>query len=651
MKTKKLRFGLFSLARFFLISFFGFLLLSFSVFLYFIKDLPRPEKFTEKQLVQSTKIYDRTGEILLYEIYGEERRTFVILEKIPDFMKKAVIATEDKNFYDHFGIDLKGIARSVLINFRIGTFYGVGGSTIPQQLIRSTFFSNDKTIERKLREIILSLELDRRYSKEQILEWYLNQVPFGSNSYGVEAASQTYFKKSISEISLAQSATLAALIQSPSHLSPYGDYKDKLLRRKDFVLDQMLEEGFITKEEAEVAKKEELIFENSKDLKAPHFVIYIIENYLKPKYGEDLNYLKSHGMNIYTSIDLGLQEFAEKAVKDQVKINRESNAYNAALVALDPKTGEILAMVGSADWNEESYPKGCISGKDCLFDPQFNAAVGTKNNPGRQPGSSFKPFAYVTAFEKGYNDNTLVLDELTNFGQWGGEDYIPQNYDGKFRGPVTLRSALAQSLNIPAVKTVLDLAGINETVKTAQSLGISTLKPPFGPSIVLGGWEVRLLDMVSAFGAFAREGEIVPPAVIIRVEDSNGQVLEQNQKTPKRVLSTESTRILNSVLSDNEARAPMFGYNSALSFPGYDVAAKTGTTQSYKDGWAIGYTPFMVVGVWAGNNDNSPMIREPGVVSAGPIFHKVMEKALLGHPREDFIDPQSTNPLLISSEP
>ena len=610
-----------------ILKFFGYFVLLFvffslSLFVYYAKDLPRPEKFTERQLVQSTKIYDRTGDTLLYEVYGEEKRTWVSLEVIPDYLKKAVIATEDVNFYHHFGVDLKGIIRAFLADFKIGKPV-YGGSTIPQQLIRSTYLSTQKTAERKTREIILALELDRRYSKDQILEWYLNQIPFGQNAYGAEAASQTYFKKSVSELSLAEIATLTALIRAPSRLSPYEEEgKTELLARKDYVLKRMANEGYLTKEEAETAKKEELKFAEKKiEIKAPYFTLWV-QKILEEKYGED--FLREGGLKVYTSLDWKLQEWAEKVVKEGAEINENYRAFNASLVAIDPKTGEILAMVGAKDYFSDPQPKDCTPGKNCLFDPNFNVATAGQ----RQPGSSFKPFVYATAFKKGHSDKEEVIDELTNFGFWGGEEYIPQNYDGRFRGPVTVREALAQSLNIPSIKVLLYLAGIEDSAKTAQDLGITTLKPPFGPSIVLGGWEVNLLEMVSAYGVFANNGLRVPPSPILKIEDLSGNVIEENKKTPKMVLEAEVASLITDILSDNEARAPIFGSKSVLYFENRQVAAKTGTTQDYKDGWVIGYTPSIVAGVWVGNNDSSPMRKEPGIVLAGPIWKRFMEKAL-----------------------
>ena len=629
---------------------FGFLV----VFLIYARDLPRPEKFTEKQFTQSTKIYDRTGEVLLFEIYGEEKRTLISLDKVPDHLKQAVIATEDANFYKHFGIDIEGIIRALLINLRIQEpIYG--GSTIPQQLIRSTFFSTEKTIERKFREIVLSLELDRRYSKDQILEWHLNQVPFGLNSYGVEAASQTFFKKSVSDISLEEGAVLAALIQGPSRLSPYGSNLDLLLERKDYVLDRMAQEGFLIKEEAEEAKKREIVFNDDPiQIKAPHFTLWVKQQ-LEEKYSQD--FLKTNGLKVYTSLDWGLQQAAEGFVKDGVEASQWKNAHNAALVSIDPTNGEVLAMVGSADWFGESYPEGCTSGKDCLFDPKFNVALGTESTAGRQPGSAFKPFVYATAFKQGYTPTTTVMDKKTNFGLWGKEEeYIPQNYDEKFRGLVSLREGLSQSLNIPSIKTLylagtdvvieqlttnnflgqemVFVKGLERSVETAKEMGISTLDRPlssYGPSIVLGGGEVRLLDIVSAYGVFATEGLRTPPVSILKIENHQGNIIEENKKTPMRVLSKEIARLINDVLSDNETRTPTFGPFSALYFPEHLVAAKTGTTQDYRDAWTIGYTSSVVTGVWVGNNNNENMVKAPGVVMAGPIFHRFMEKALSGY--------------------
>jgi membrane peptidoglycan carboxypeptidase len=631
------------------------------LFLYYAKDLPRPEKFTERHLIQSTKIYDRTGEVLLYDIHGEEKRTYVTSDKIPDYLKKAVVAVEDTNFYNHFGIDIRGIIRAILSDIKVmRPVYG--GSTIPQQLIRSSFLTLEKTAERKIKEIILSLELDRRYSKEQILEWYLNQIPFGQNAYGVEEASQTYFRKSVSEISLAEAATLASLIQAPSYLSSYGN-REELLSRKDSVLERMATLEYISEEQKDIAKLEELEFAKPREVKASYFTLEYIQPYLVTKYGED--FLREKGLKVYTTLDWELQQAAEKYIEEGVTINKGYGAYNAALVAIDPKTGEILSLVGGAGYDKESYPEDCLPGETCKFDPQFNVAtLGL-----RQPGSAFKPFVYATAFKRGYTPDTIVGDERTNFGIWGDKEYIPENYDGRFRGAIPLRSALAQSINVASVK-VLYLAGEEELLETlttndfrgqenvfieglknslelAKEVGITTLDKPltsYGPSIVLGGGEVKLLEITSAYGVFASDGLKVPPVGILKIEDNQGNIVEENKNTLKRILPSQVARMINDVLSDNEARAPMFGRNSPLYFEDEQVAAKTGTTQNYQDAWTIGYTPSIVVGVWAGNNDNSPTLKKPGVVLAGPIFHKFMEEALKKFPKENFIPPEVSSP-------
>lgn len=636
---KKKRIVFFLIKIFILCSLLGFFGVVF-LFVYYAKDLPRPEKFTERSFVESTKIFDRDGQVLLYEMYGEEKREIVPLSAIPEHLKNAAIAAEDANFYSHSGIDFRGILRAIQINLRIKKpIYG--GSTISQQLIRSTFLTIEKTIKRKIREIILTLELERRYSKEQILEWYLNQVPFGPNIYGVEAASKTYFQKSAKDISLAEAATLAALIQAPSYLSPYGEHKDELLVRKDYVLDRMVQERYLDKEGAELAKKEELNFaEIIHPIKAPHFVFYV-QDYLLRNYGRD--FLEKGGLRVYTTLDWELQEVAEEAISEGVKNNRGYNAHNGSLVSINPKTGEILAMVGSKDWFGEPYPEDCTSGKDCLFDPKLNVAT---YRIGRQPGSAFKPFVYATAFSKGkdsegkiIDDKYIVIDEETNFGVWGDKEYIPRNYDGLFRGPVTLRQALGQSLNVPSVKVLAYLAGLEESIETARRLGITTLNRPasfYGLSIVLGGGEVRLLDMVSGYGVFAAEGLKTPPIAILKIEDSRGNIIEESKKTPRRVLKEEIAILINNILSDNEARTPMFGPNSLMYFKDYQVAAKTGTTDNFRDAWILGYTPSLAAGVWVGNNDNTAMAEEPGIVLAGPIWRKFMNTALAKFPKEYF---------------
>jgi len=595
-----------------------------TVFFVFLKDLPRPEVFTEAQLNQSTKIYDRTGKILLSSVYGEEKRTYVPLSEIPDIMQKAVIATEDKNFYQHFGIDIVGIIRALKIDITTKSD-SHGASTITQQLIRSTFLTPDKTASRKIKEIILSIELDRKYPKDQILEWYLNQVPFGVNIYGIEEASLTYFQKSSKDLSLPEAALMAAIIQLPSYYSPYGKHLDDLLVRKDYVLKRMEQEHFITVEQRDAAMQYQFTFNKLPKTMAVHFVDYVKQQ-LEATYGPD--FLETKGLKIYTTLDWELQQTAEASITENVEKNiKRFGAYNSALISIDPKTGEILAMVGSANPWGEPLPKGCDPATTCKFVPSYNVA--TQGN--RQPGSSFKPFVYAEAFRKGATDQTIVIDEPTNFGVWGGKAYEPQNYDGLFRGPVTLRNALAQSLNVPAVKTLRDLAGLNDSIALAKKMGITTLNQDpgfYGLALVLGGGEVHLIDMVSAYGVFDNGGYRIEPSPIIKIEDANGNIIYENKKTLRKVLESNVCEMITSVLSDNVARTPVFGPNSNLYFPDYKVFAKTGTTQRNVDGWVIGCTVDTCVGVWSGNNNNTPMTGGVGESASGPAWRKVIEKSV-----------------------
>ncbi len=618
-KVKKFFSGVFYLS---LISFLLLLLFSSLLFVYFAKDLPRPERFLDRPIVEPTRIYDRTGEYVLYTIYGEERREIIPLSNIPDHFISALLTAEDSRFYEHFGVDLTGIARSILMNFKSGSTVA-GGSTISQQFVRSAFLTREKTFMRKVREIILTIELERRYAKEEILEFYLNQIPFGGNAYGIESAAQTYFNKSAKGLSLNESAILVSMLPSPSMLSPFGENINELMRRKDHLIERMKELGIITEEEAEEAENEDIYFHQFANyLRAPHFVMYV-KGYLERKYGED--FLMEKGLKVYTTIDFDMQREAERVVKAGVQSNLRFNAHNAALTVIDPKTGEVLVMVGSADYFKDSHPQGCTPGLNCLFEPYPNVSM--RN---RQPGSAFKPFVFATAFQKGYNDSTIVLDQQTNFGTVMNP-YIPKNYDGQFRGEVTLREALAQSLNVPSIRVLRDLAGLEDSILNAQAFGITTLtRPPsfYGLPLVLGGGEVKLLEMVAAYGVFSSGGFYNPPLFVIKITDKDGNIIEENKNTPRRVLESFVANLITDILSDNNARSPVFGLNSPLYFENHNVSVKTGTTQEYRDGWTIGYTSSIVVGVWAGNNDNTSMIRGESLVVAAPMWRLFMEKIL-----------------------
>ncbi len=620
-------------------------LIALALFINIIKDLPRPERFTEGIIYQSTKIYDQTGEILLYEMSGEEKRTLIPLEKAPQSLVNTIIATEDKNFFKHEGIDIKAIARAVLYDLKIKKPVQ-GASTITQQLIRSYFLTQNKTIKRKTREIILSLELERRYDKEKILEWYLNLIPFGSNLYGVESASQTFLGKSVSEISLAESAALTAMIKMPSYYSPYGSHKNELMERKNYVLRRAFEENYISREEMEEAQKKEIVFQPRKTtIQAPHFVMFVKEK-LEEKYGR--NFLNERGLKVITTIDMDIQKEAERIIKNKAKEIEKFNAFNASLLALNPQTGEIMAMVGSKDFFEESQPEGCQSGIDCKFDPQVNTTLSL-----RQPGSSIKPFVYALAFKKGFTPNSIIWDVKTEFNpncpaeanrefsESNSKCYHPQNYDDRYMGPVNLRLALAQSRNVPSVK-VLYLAGLGEVLDFISNFGLKTLtdKNRYGLSLVLGGGEVRLLEMVMGYSVFANDGSMNPLKYIKRIENNKGEIIEKNTKGEIKIIPSQIAREINDILSDNQARAPMFGVNSYLKLNDYEAAAKTGTTQSYRDAWLIGYTPQLVTGVWVGNNDNTPMNKKPAVLLAGPIWNEFMNKVLVKLPKEDFKKPE-----------
>lgn len=605
-----------------------------SYFIYLQRTIPDPETIITRKVGESTKIYDSTGEILLYDIHGEEKRTIVPWEDISDYAKKATLASEDNSFYEHKGIDFKGILRAALRNIqKVGI--AEGGSTITQQLVGNALVGRQVTIGRKIQELILAIEVERRFTKDEIFWMYLNQIPYGSSAYGIEAASKTFFDKPAKELNLEEAAVLSILPRATTYYSPFGNNVAKLMERKDWLLARMLAFNFITQEEYNKAISAEIKFKaNTESIAAPHFVI-MVKEYLVAKYGEGA--VENNGLKVVTTLDADLQSLAEETVSKYSKINKEKyKANNAALVSINPKSGEIKALVGSSDYF------------DVENEGNFNVATAK-----RQPGSAFKPFAYATAFSKGYPDSTVVFDTKTEFNpecspaatdtkdKYGLDCYSPDNYDGRFRGPVTLRSALAQSLNVPSVKT-LYLAGIEDTINLAENMGITTLQDRnrFGLSLVLGGAEVRLVDIVSAYGVFSNEGIRNPWFFIQRVEDSNGEILEEHRLEPKKVIDSQVARLINDVLSDNNARAPVFGYSNYLFVPGRELAAKTGTTQENRDAWVVGYSPSLVTGVWTGNNDNKSMTKEgAGISASGPMWKEFMVKALEGNPVESFTKP------------
>jgi 1A family penicillin-binding protein len=635
-KFPKIKFGKFTWKKLFT---WGFrlaavgVLLAAALFLYYTKDLPDPNKLLDRQVPESTKIFARDNS-LLYEIHGEIKRTLVNLDQISPYVKNATVAIEDKNFYKEGGVSFTGIARAIIIDVLTGK-KTQGGSTITQQFVKNAILTNDKSWDRKIREIILAIAIDARFSKDQVLQFYLNEIPYGRNAYGIEAASQTYFNKSAKDLDLAQSAYLAAIPQSTTYYNPSGPHRDALDARKNAVLTAMREQNYITADEEQQAKTEKVNFSAvSTGITAPHFV-FMVEDYLAQKYGEQT--LEEGGMKVYTTLDPKLQKIAEQVVKDDV--NKESKKYNvgnAALVAIDPKTGQILAMVGSKDYFGTPEPAGCTPGKNCVFEPNVNVALSQ-----RQPGSSFKPYVYATAFKQEfkYNPASLLFDVVTNFGTYGGKDYIPQNYSGESYGPLPMRKTLAGSLNVPAVKT-LALVGVDNAVQTARDLGITSPLADCGLSLVLGGCEVRLLDHVAAYAAIGNEGLKNTSTAILKIQASSGKTLEEYQSNPKQVLDPQDAYELISIMTDNDARSFIFGANSPLILPGRVVAAKTGTTQNWHDGWTVGFTPSLAAGVWAGNNDGTFLAKNAdGVVVAAPIWHDFMAQALAGQPAETFVVP------------
>lgn len=602
---------------------FGFLL----AFFVFAADLPRPESLTYRRSLESSKIYDRTGLVLLYEIHNDARREHKPLEMVSEFFLKAIITAEDRGFYSHIGIDPRAMVRAVLTNLKLRELRG-GASTISQQFIRNSLLTREKTVTRKIKEIVLTLELERRYSKNEILEFYINQVPFGSNVYGIEAASRFYFNKPAQNLSLGEAVTLAATLKAPSLFSPFGKNQRRLFLRKDYILEQMFLENVVSGSQYWDAKKDAIAFRKTAEpIRAPHFVLFV-KKYLENAYGPD--FLSQGGLVIYTTLDWNLQQIAEEKVKEGAARNAAFRAANAALVAIHAPSGEILAMVGSKNWFEESSPKECSPGINCVFDPKPNVVTA---KPGRQPGSAIKPIVYAAAFQKGYAPETIVIDEETNFGIFNGKPYVPQNYDERFRGPVTLRSALAQSLNVPSVK-VLGLVGVPEAIRVAKDFGITTFKDPsfYGPSFVLGGGEVTLLELTSAYGVFATDGFRLSPAPVKKIIAADGSLFFAHSPAPQRIISPAIAQSITSILSDNNARAPIFGPSSLLDIAG--VAVKTGTTQDYRDAWTIGYDPSFVVGIWVGNNDNSTLDKKPGAMIAAPIWNIFMQETLRLFPKE-----------------
>ena len=592
--------------------------------------VPSAESIQERRVAESTKIYDKTGQILLYDTGGNVRRSTVPIEQISRYVKNATIAIEDKSFYQHRGVEPLSLIRAFLANI-MTLSWSQGGSTITQQVVKNSILTNNKDISRKLKELVLAVKLEQMISKDEILSMYLNEIPYGGNIYGVEEASGSFFGKKSSDVTLAEAAYLAALPKAPTFYSPYGPNQDRLEERKNLVLREMLSNNFITKEEygSAVAEKASFVAKGNSSIKAPHFVFYVL-SYLANKFGEEV--LNTRGLRVTTSLDYDLQSIGEKVAHDYALQNKINfNAENAAIVAIDPKTGGILTMVGSRDYFDEN------------IDGAFNVTLAK-----RQPGSTIKPFVYSEAFLKGYTQDTVLFDVKTQFSTactpdnltTGNGCYSPDNFDNIFRGPITMRNALAQSINVPSVK-VLYLAGLSDSIRLARDMGIQSLsnKGDYGLTLVLGGGEVTPLEITGAYGVFANDGVKTDISPIIEIKDKTGTILERHNPNPTQVLDKEITLKISSILSDNVARAPSYGQTSALYFPDRDVAVKTGTTNDSRDAWIMGYTPSIAVGAWAGNNNNSPMVKKVAGLIVAPMWRAFMDQVVVKYPNEQFEEP------------
>lgn len=591
------------------------------------KDLPTPQDLIEKQPNLSTRILDRNGEVL-YKIYDDENRTWVRLEEIPISLVYATIAIEDQDFYYHHGFSIRGIVRAIIANFKNETIQG--GSTLTQQLVKKRLLSPERTITRKIKELLLAVMIEDSYTKDQILEMYLNQVPYGGSSYGVEEAAQRYFGKSVRDLTLPESALLAGLPVAPSVYTPFGPTPELAKQRQEEVLRRMVEDGYITQEDADYAKAKDLpIQPDSIPIEAPHFVMYV-RHLLAQQYGEDI--LNRGGLEVVTSLDIDLQRDAQEIVSSEVDKIRRLKVSNGAALITNPNTGEVLAMVGSTNYFDTTH------------DGQVNVTLAP-----RQPGSSIKPLTYSLALENGLTASSIIDDSPITYRVEGSEPYSPVNYDGRFHGKVTIRESLASSYNIPAVKT-LNTLGVSNLIDHAENMGITTWgdRSRFGLSLTLGGGEVKMTEMATMYGAFANGGYKVPLNPILQIYDKDHNLLYENPCLSNQdnclenaVISPETAFIISNILADNRARTPAFGPLSVLNIPDREVAVKTGTTNSLRDNWTIGYTSDFVVAVWVGNNDNTPMSYiASGITGASPIWNKLTYLMMPDEYSHQFIQPE-----------
>ncbi|MBI4089731.1 MAG: PBP1A family penicillin-binding protein [Candidatus Levybacteria bacterium] len=579
----------------------------------FLQELPSPKQLSFQESSLTTKIFDRNG-TLLYQIYANQNRTLIPLSSIPKHLIQATIAIEDKNFYQNSGVDVGAIVRAFIADISGKPLQG--GSTITQQLIKSTLLTPERSIERKIKEIILAFWAKHLYTKDQILEMYFNQIPYGGTAWGIEAASEVYFNSKTNDLNLAQSAFLAGLTKAPTIYSPYGETPNLWKERQKEVLTKMEELNYISSKEKEEALKEELVFSNPQSpIYAPHFVMYIKEMLIK-KYG--IGMVEKGGLYITTSLDLKIQQMAQQIVASEVEKNIYLNLTNGASVVTNPKNGDILAMVGSRDYSD-------------LNSGNFNVTTAL-----RQPGSSIKVVTYSLALSNGFTPATIIDDSPTTYAYLNAPSYSPVNYDGKFHGKMSLRLALANSINIPAIK-ILAKIGIPNMVILAKQMGITTWGDPasYGLAITLGAADVKMIDMATVYGVLANSGYKVDLNPILKITDSFGNVLEEKKDpilsdTKIPVIDPGVAFIVSNILADNNARSLEFGSNSPLNIPNHYVSVKTGTSDNKRDNWTIGYTPDFVVVTWVGNNDNSPMSQNlaSGITGAAPIWHEIMVNLL-----------------------
>lgn len=597
------------------------------IMFFWFSELPNPRLLKNRDIPLTTKIYDRRG-ILLYQIYANQNRTFIKLNDVPKNLRLATVATEDKNFYKHRGVDVRGIVRAAINNLRNrngDTGVLQGGSSITQQLIKNALLSNEKTISRKVKEIVLAVWAEFIYSKDEILEMYFNQVPYGGTAWGIEAASETYFGKNARELDLAESALLAGITVAPTLYSPFGLHPELANQRQAYVLKRMKEEGYINSREFEAALNKKLIFRpQTTEIKAPHFVMYI-RDLLAKKYGAKLT--EQGGLNVTTSLDMKIQDMAQETVSGEVSKIKYLSVGNGAALVVNPKTGEILAMVGSVDYFDSEK------------DGNVNVTLAL-----RQPGSSIKPVMYAAAFEKGFTPTTIIDDSPVTYNVPGQPPYAPVNYDGKWHGKVTIRNALGSSFNIPAVK-VLNAIGVNSMIEMGKKMGITTWgdESRFGLSLTLGGGEVLMTDLAVAYSVFANNGLESGLNPILKITDYKDDVIFTLQDNFKQqAVSPQTAFWISSILSDNNARIMAFGANSLLKISGKTVSVKTGTTNDKRDNWTIGYTPSILTAVWVGNNDNSPMnpYLASGITGAAPIWNKIMTSLLKDRKDEQIARPK-----------